>query len=569
MKYGRHFPGFVLAVIAAAFASSVGASAQPVEISAEDWARSRIYLGGNGQEVAHVRKSLDMIFQNMDADGSGVSQSDYELLEKKQTAQWRTQGLAAILQNDLDGDGRVTRSELEQVLKQQSLHPLSSGTAQVEPTPEQARQILDRLVGDALKADTDADGVISFAEAYRVPGNQGAVAYRFPTQNVLPQPFDADKDGVISKAEYETVVDRVLGEIDADGNGVLSIEESTAFTQKAEAARRAVQQAEQRRMQEQQAAAQAKACGLPAPAAGDKVLLLGAYEGKTLSNVSIGGDDLEVSAVHIEIEAGDEPLFIVAVSYEAMVWHVTGNTKRVAQFVALSSQAMPDGKNRAAVSGLAKDRVFVAAAANCLGYFNRTDSSQGLQAAAAIKGLIGRAPDNIVASYGVSKVLMPSGIQDPDAKFPIRRILPKTGAGAAMWRESLRYAPGGVADLDASAVVSPLPVKAYDVLPQQAGLAQLLDEGALEAVGSRRVRRFGSLTIVGEANVEGQRADEEFSMPGELKIVKKLRFPAGLSGGHSVAFILGKGVPMPEGSPGHSRVVSEETGQIIAGPGLR
>ncbi len=96
-----------------------------------------------------------------------------------------------------------------------------------------------------------------------------------------------------------------------------------------------------------------------------------------------------------------------------------------------------------------------------------------------------------------------------------------------------------------------------------------MDEGALEAVGSRRVRRFGNLTIVGEANVEGQRADEEFSMPGELKIVKKLRFPAGLSGGHSVAFILGKGVPMPEGSPGHSRVVSEETGQIIAGPGLR
>ena len=569
MTYGRRFPGFVSAVIAAALTSSVEVSAQSVEISAEDWARSRVYLGGSAQEVSNVRKSLDMIFQNIDADGSGVSQSDYELLEKRQIAQIRSQALGTILRNDLDGDGRVTRSELEEVLKQQSLRPLSSGTAQVEPTPQQTRQILDRLVSDALKADSDADGVISFAEAYRVPDNQGGIAYRFPAQNVLPQSFDADKDGSISKAEYDTVVDRVLGEIDADGNGVLSIEESTAFSQKAEAARRAVQQAEQRRVQEQQAAAQAKACGLPAPAAGDKILLLGAYEGKTLSNVSIGGDDLEVSAAHIEIEGGDEPLFVVAVSYEAMVWHVTGDTKRVAQFVALSSQAMPNGKNRAAVSGLAKDRVFVAAAANCLKYFDRAESSQGLQAAAAIKGLIGRPPDNIVAAYGVGKVLLPSGIQDPDAKFPIRRILPKTGAGAAMWRESLRYAPGGVADLDEGAVISPLPVKAYDVLPQQAGLAQLLDEGALEAVGSRRVRRFGGVTIVGEAKVEGQQADEEFSMPGELKIVKQLRFPAGLSGGHSVAFILGKGVPMPEGSPGHSRVVSEETGQIIAGPGLR
>lgn len=47
----------------------------------------------------------------------------------------------------------------------------------------------------------------------------------------------------------------------------------------------------------------------------------------------------------------------------------------------------------------------------------------------------------------------------------------------------------------------------------------------------------------------------------KLKIVKPIkRFPAGLNGSHAVVFVLAKGVPMPAGSPGHSCVISEETG---------
>lgn len=38
------------------------------------------------------------------------------------------------------------------------------------------------------------------------------------------------------------------------------------------------------------------------------------------------------------------------------------------------------------------------------------------------------------------------------------------------------------------------------------------------------------------------------------------RFPAGLFGAHAVTFILGRGVAMPAGSPGHSCVLSEDTG---------
>lgn len=551
------------AVLAAGTANAQSAPEMP----AEDWMRTRLGGIGQNQTIDQVRQSLRYQFFNADIDGGGISQSDYELARKITFAQMRANVSTQIMVRDLDGDGKVTRAELETVLMQQATRPLSSGTAQVVPTPEQTKEILARLVSDALKADSNGNGEIEFSEAYRIPEEQTRWMRQSAGQNALPWSFDTDKNGIISLAEYDAVANRVIEEVDADKNGKISQEESIAFAQKAESARRALQEASQKQAREAEVVARAKSCALPAPASGDKVVLLGAYEGKTLSNISIGGDDLEVGSAHVEIEKGDEPLYIVATSFEAMVWHVTGETNRVAKFVAISMQAATNGTNRAAVSGMAKDRVAVAAAANCLRYFNDAKSSEGLRAAGEVKGLLGRAADDVVASYGMGKVSLPSGIQNPDAKFPMTRILPKSGPGAVMWRESLRYAPGGVADLDADKVVSPLAVKAYEVLPQQAGLAQLLDEGALEAVGSQRVRQFGNLTIVGEANVNGMEAKAEYSLPRELRIVKKMRFPAGLNGGHSVKFILGKGVPMPDGSPGHSQVISEETGAPIGGPG--
>ncbi|HXJ34551.1 MAG TPA: hypothetical protein VMS22_11020 [Candidatus Eisenbacteria bacterium] len=42
------------------------------------------------------------------------------------------------------------------------------------------------------------------------------------------------------------------------------------------------------------------------------------------------------------------------------------------------------------------------------------------------------------------------------------------------------------------------------------------------------------------------------------------RFPAGLAGAQAVSFTLGRGVPMPAGDPGHSCVISEETGLSLA-----
>jgi hypothetical protein len=48
---------------------------------------------------------------------------------------------------------------------------------------------------------------------------------------------------------------------------------------------------------------------------------------------------------------------------------------------------------------------------------------------------------------------------------------------------------------------------------------------------------------------------------GEFIVRKKIRFPAGLYGAHSVTFLIMKGTPYPDGDPGHSCVMVEETGE--------
>ena len=96
----------------------------------------------------------------------------------------------------------------------------------------------------------------------------------------------------------------------------------------------------------------------------------------------------------------------------------------------------------------------------------------------------------------------------------------------------LRFFPGGVVDIDPKAVVASVPAVSYEVLPSQAGLVQLLSTGALTQNSS-----------------------------GEYIVRRKIRFPAGLAGAHSVTFLVLKGTPYPDGDPAHSCVIVEETGE--------
>src|SRR5664279_1734894 len=98
----------------------------------------------------------------------------------------------------------------------------------------------------------------------------------------------------------------------------------------------------------------------------------------------------------------------------------------------------------------------------------------------------------------------------------------------------LRIHPGGLVEIDPRTVVASQPVERYDMMPEEAGLTQLEQDGAISR---------NSL--------------------GEFLVHKKIRFPAGLHGGHLVRFRIQKGALMPEGDPGHSCVIVEETGMML------
>jgi len=104
-----------------------------------------------------------------------------------------------------------------------------------------------------------------------------------------------------------------------------------------------------------------------------------------------------------------------------------------------------------------------------------------------------------------------------------------------------QFYPGGVVEMDAGSVVSLKRAKPYGVLPQEAGLLQLLRRGDLAPY------QEGNDTFV---------------------INRPIRFPAGLYGAHARHFILPPGVPLPTGVVGHSCVISQETGKVLLSDGI-
>lgn len=303
------------------------------------------------------------------------------------------------------------------------------------------------------------------------------------------------------------------------------------------------------------------------PAAGEnKLVVFSVYEGDALSTSALGSRDVETTTVDIEIEAGAEPLYLVLSAFDNMIWRFSGATNRVERVVLLaadSEQARPttarEAERRASaaagtssrgrpsrstalanrpfagVVGLSSNIVTTRNPSDCFGYFTNPESIQATQTAAIVRRATGRAPDVIAAHYSLGAARLPSG---KAAKGAWRGPAPE-GFDQAMWGELLRFTPGGVSSITPEEVHSTVSIQSYDVLPQQAGLAQLIGSGQLVRLSDG------------------------------LRIAKPIaRFPAGLTGAHSVTFMLGTGIPMPAGNSGHSCVVSQETGQAVANDGL-
>jgi hypothetical protein len=336
--------------------------------------------------------------------------------------------------------------------------------------------------------------------------------------------------------------------VDHDGDGKLSQAEYSAIGKR-------VRDAPQLRSM--------PTCALPPVPAGAKLIFYGTSQADTISSVSIGGLDQETQLIDVTIEPGTTPLYLVLTSFQSMLWRLTGATDRVARVVVSSyhtertarpvavrsapavSYVMrpppppPDGPAASGVSGVAAERVTIAMS-SCPPPFYVSGIDK--QAIAAVRDSLGKSPDAVFINNSTHGVSLPTGTL---TKADIN-LSPPPRFDAAMWRESVRYWPGGLATVDPRRVVAKARVKRYQVLPSQMGLAQWIGAGAIQAVPS-----------------------DSFRTHDKFRIVRAIpHLPSGMGGAHSVTLILAKGVPLPPGDPVHSCVLSEETGKIIR-PGAR
>ena len=310
--------------------------------------------------------------------------------------------------------------------------------------------------------------------------------------------------------------------------------------------------AERRRM-EKESGIEAP-CAIPKPSDGAQVIMVRAAA-EALSTVTIGSQDVATRTSAIVIEPGREPLYLVIASHRPTIWRISGAVERIEQFVLAGSTTVPNRGVPGAppligATGVPRERVTFLRHHRCLPSYLPLHTWIEI-ADRFLKYETGR-PKGLRGAYGaLSEVSIPSG------KFQrLRRgTMPMVAydrSNSAMVIEGdvdnkvvlsgrndlddelKLFVPGGVVRLDAAAVVASAAAEPYEVLPQQAGLIQLMQAGALT------------------------RDDE-----GDFIVQRKIRLPAELNGGHK--FRVRRGVEQPDGVPARVCVWLEETGAAMAG----
>ena len=531
-------------VLACLLLATTSAARAEVRFTAVDWAVLGMFgAPRSGQTVDRLRLHLRRRFDNADLDGGGISKSDAALRVAKQLAGRRTKLITRWLLKDLNGDGRVTRAELERYYSQDSRRPLRAGSTYLQPTKEQIATRLHDLIAWHLKADADKDQVVSFREALSLAQRQAErdMARNGPRQAPVPMLLDLDGNGTITRDEFMQTAERALKRVDLDGDGTISAVEATAYTAHAQRLMWILKEEKRARHRRSLTRRKVEACGFPKAPAGAKIVLLGVHEGQAVSTVGLGGNDVPITVAKLRIEPGKTPIYLVLTSMGSMIWQVSGAVDRLVTVVATAYSRDRMAVPRVGITGVRRTRVFVPARSDCVPHFTKSQSSRGIRAAAMVKTLIGRRPNVIAGSYWISTAALPGGkIASRPKHDKVARV--GTGPAAFFRRRMLRYHPGGLTRIDPRALVSRAPAKAYRLLPREAGLAQLMERGAIRLLSSpEEIERSGIVVIL---------------------ILKKITIPVGLEGVHFVRFALAPGVPEPDDPFGHAIIIRVKPSQI-------
>jgi hypothetical protein len=462
---------------------------------------------------AHVSGILQKL-REVAADKKTLTRADID----RKIAQMKGTRKAVLLNGfflfDIDGDNVLDKEEL------------------AAPQKDESNSAFKNMMA---VADADGDGRVSLVEASNHTATQvdmSGITQSMAASYELLLALDPNKDGKLTIAELETLALESFAKVDKDGDGITSKEESTAA---ALAATMGARPNSGRWSID-------GGCAFPKIEDRQKLYVVTAYEGGTLSNTTVAGQDKETETSTIEIAEGSDPIYLAVSSYTPMIWRITGHTERVAGFFGAARQGV-------GVVGLPKDKVTLVGDRECIMRFENVSPEMEQR---LLSQLFNQLPDGISSFYTSGNLRLPDDFKQRNnrsaaavmARRPVTFTLdglPQKTIGKEIepTMQSLRrFSPGGVADIDPAQVVASGMVERYQVLPQQAGLVQLLQDGSLKAANPHRP-----------------------SQPRYLVLKEFPRFPAGLAGAHSVSFDFPSNMKLPKGSPGHSSVIVQSASE--------
>lgn len=404
--------------------------------------------------------------------------------------------------SDIDGDKRLSKEEFFAAFEK--LRPATTETPNIR---------FDQM-------DLNGDGFVTATEmaGQAIPSGL-STREKERRSRMFERIFQIDVDGDerLTENEMTNAFRRQFARLDTDGDGTVSNAEHKAGRRTIEMARDI---------------ASLPLCHLPKPANGTAALVVATRGGQLGSTVSVGGQDHETSIVDVSIEPGEMPLFLLLLAQDPVIWDVSGSTGRISQVMIVSQKRDEAGNAMAGIIGVPQAKVRfsddcfpVSKALSVANY----GTAQLETLIAAVTGLETRA-----ASQKIGKVFLPS--------LEIERF--NTGVPAPegfdpdIWWMVTDERPRGLGDLDLASVVSATSVERYDLLPGEFGLARLAYQGIIEPT------EYGD----------------------EFRLLKPLeRFPGGLKGSGSISFVLGEGIPRPEGDPGRGCLYAADGITVIQG----
>jgi uncharacterized protein YecT (DUF1311 family) len=260
------------------------------------------------------------------------------------------------------------------------------------------------------------------------------------------------------------------------------------------------------------------------------VQAVGVNEGNIDTDVQLDSSGSETKSVEVVVNTPGANVVVVLMAYSPVVWHVKRTSASNVAAVIVG------GYHAQAVLGIERSVPLLIATntgrKDCAQYFYAYEAGESLMRAnTVIKNLTGREIDRLWSGYKADVV----HIGTPP---------PRTTALTS----SDDYKP-----------------EDYTSLPRfpsgQKGIDRLIELGLLRRATKQDLDAWVEKASEKYKKFNQNLAVREPSGPrGTYVVLGKMTFPTGLTGGHSVAFLIPPGIPLPDGSSGHSAVYYLEDG---------